>query len=240
MSNFKFFKKGMKDGIPIFLGYFAVSFTIGIFAKQNGLSVLEAVFMSATNLTSAGQYAGIKSIAAPATYFETAVTQLIINLRYCLMSSALSQKVSAKMPFWHRFIISFGVTDEIFGLSINVDGKINPFYSYGMMSVAIPGWTFGTLFGIISGDLLPTKVVSALGVAIYGMFIAIIIPPARKNKIIAGLVIVSMLFSFAFAKLPLLCEISSGFRIIILTFLIAGVAAILFPIKETNEKGNES
>jgi len=240
MSRFQFFKKGVKDGIPIFLGYFAVSFTFGIAAKKAGISILETVLMSATNLTSAGQFAALTAIADSVTYFEMAFTQLIINLRYCLMSSALSQKISSKMPFWHRFVISFGVTDEFFGVAISVKDKLDPFYSYGIMSAAIPGWTLGTLFGTISGGLLPARVLSALSVALYGMFIAIIIPPARKNKIIAGLVVISMLLSFAFAKLPLLCEISSGFRIIILTVLIAGAAAVLFPIKEeNNEKGRE-
>jgi len=237
MSNFQFFKKGIKDGIPIFLGYLAVSFTFGIAAKKAGVSAAEAVLMSATNLTSAGQFAALDIIAGAASYFEMAFTQLIINLRYCLMSSALSQKISQKMPFWHRFIMSFGVTDEIFGLSVNVDGKISPFYSYGIMSVAIPGWTLGTLLGIISGNLLPTRAISALSVALYGMFIAVIVPPARKSKIIAGIVLTSMMLSFAFAKLPVLSEISSGFRIIILTVIIAGAAAFLFPIKENNDKG---
>lgn len=236
MSNFQFFKKGIKDGIPVFLGYLAVSFTFGIAAKNAGISALEAVFMSFSNLTSAGQFAALDIIANSAPYIEMAFTQLIINLRYCLMSSALSQKLSEKMPFWHRFVVSFGVTDEIFGLSINVNGKINPFYSYGIISVAVPGWTLGTLIGIISGGLLPSRVVTALSVALYGMFIAVIIPPARKSKIIAGIVIVSMLLSLAFAKLPVLSTISSGFRIIILTIVIAGAAAVLFPVKE---KGDE-
>ena len=240
MSNFQFFKKGVKDAIPVFLGYLAVSFTFGIAAKNAGLSVLEAVFMSASNVTSAGQFAALDIIANSATYIEIAITQLIINLRYCLMSSALSQKFSAKMPFWHRFVISFGVTDEIFGLSVNVNGKINPCYSYGMIAIAVPGWILGTLFGIISGGLLPPRVVTALSVALYGMFIAIIVPPARKNKIIAGIIVVSMVLSFMFAKLPMLSNISSGFRIIILTIIIAGVAAFAFPIKEnSNEKGKE-
>lgn len=239
MSNFQFFKKGIKDGIPICLGYLAVSFTFGIISKQNGLTALEAVFMSATNLTSAGQAAGLNSIVASVTYFEMAVTQLIINLRYCLMASALSQKISSKTPHWHRFLMSFGITDEIFGLSVNVKGKISPFYSYGIMSVAIPGWTLGTLFGMVLGDLLPERVLSALGVAIYGMFIAVIIPPARKSKIIAGIVVASMLLSFAFEKLPLLCDISLGFRIIILTIVIAGLAAVLFPVNENDEKAGD-
>ncbi len=231
MGNFWFFKKGIKDGIPIFLGYLAVSFTFGIAAKNSGITAGEAVLMSASNLTSAGQFAALDIILGSASYLEMAVTQLIINLRYCLMSSALSQKISHKMPFWHRFIMSFGVTDEIFGLLVNVKGKISPFYSYGIMSVAIPGWTLGTLLGIISGTLLPARVLSALSVALYGMFIAIIIPPARKSRILAGIVAVSMLLSLAFAKIPFLSSISSGFRIIILTIIIAGVAAILFPVK---------
>ena len=237
MSKIQYFKKGVKDGIPIFLGYLAVSFTFGIAAKNAGLSALEAVLMSATNLTSAGQFAALDIVAGALSYVEMAFTQLIINLRYCLMSSALSQKISQNMPFWHRFIMSFGVTDEIFGLSVSVKGKISPFYSYGIMSVANPGWTFGTLLGIISGSLLPARVISALSVALYGMFIAVIIPPSRKSKIIAGIVIISMTLSFAFTKLPLLKEISSGFRIIILTIVIAGVAAYLFPVKDTENKG---
>ena len=240
MSNFYFFKKGIKDGIPIFLGYLAVSFTFGIAAKNAEISVGEAVLMSASNLTSAGQFAALDVIAGSASYFEMAFTQLIINLRYCLMSSALSQKISHKMPFFHRFIMSFGVTDEIFGLSVNVQGKISPFYSYGIMSVAIPGWTFGTLLGIISGSLLPERILSALSVALYGMFIAVIIPAARKSKIIAGIVVVSMLLSLAFTKIPVLSNISSGFRIIILTVVIAGIAAFLFPIKENSDKGENA
>ena len=136
--------------------------------------------------------------------------------------------------------MSFGVTDEIFGLSVNVQGKISPFYSYGIMSVAIPGWTFGTLLGIISGSLLPERILSALSVALYGMFIAVIIPAARKSKIIAGIVVVSMLLSLTFTKIPVLSNISSGFRIIILTVVIAGIAAFLFPIKENSDKGENA
>ncbi|MBE6761375.1 MAG: AzlC family ABC transporter permease [Ruminococcaceae bacterium] len=237
MSKLWFFKKGVKDGIPIFLGYLAVSFTFGIAAKNAGISVGEAVLISATNVTSAGQFAALDIIANSASFIEMAVTQFIINLRYSLMSSALSQKISHKMPFWHRFIMSFGVTDEIFALSANVEGKLSPFYSYGMMSVAIPGWTLGTLLGVISGSLLPQRALSALSVALYGMFIAIVVPPTRKSKILAGIVIVSMLLSFAFTKLPFLRDISSGFRIIILTIVIAGVASLLFPIKETENRG---
>lgn len=199
---------------------------------------MEAVLMSATNLTSAGQFAALSIIANGSTYFEMAITQLIINLRYCLMSSALSQKLSSKIPYWHRFVMSFGITDEIFGVSICVEDKLSPFYSYGLMTAAIPGWTFGTFLGIMSGSLLPEGVISALSVALYGMFIAVIIPPARKSKIIAGIVIISMISSLAFAKLPILKNITSGFRIIILTVIIAGVAAVLFPIEEKQGEGN--
>lgn len=235
MTGFAYFKKGFRDGIPVFLGYLAVSFTFGIAAKNAGLSSGQAVLMSLTNLTSAGQFAALDIIAGSASYIEMAFTQLIINLRYCLMSSALSQKLAARMPFWHRFLISFGVTDENFGLAVSVEGKLHPCYSYGLMAAAIPGWTLGTLLGVISGSLLPARVISALSVALYGMFIAIIIPPARKSRIIAGIVVVSMLLSLAFAKLPILSEISSGFRIILLTLLIAGAAALLFPVEDTSE-----
>lgn len=237
MSRFDFWKKGLKDGFPIFLGYLAVSFTFGIAAKNAGISSLQAVLISATNLTSAGQFAALDIIATSATYIEMAVTQLIINLRYCLMSSALSQKISQKMPFWHRFIMAFGVTDEIFGVSVSVEDKLNPFYSYGLMSAAIPGWTLGTALGVLSGSLLPARFISALSVALYGMFIAIIVPPARKSKLILGIVSVSMFLSYLFTLIPFLSKISSGFRIIILTVLIAGAAAIFFPINDKQDKG---
>lgn len=237
MSRRAIFKKGLKDGIPIFLGYLAVAFTFGIKAKAAGITAFEAALLSATNLTSAGQFAALDVIVSSASYFEMAFTQLIINLRYCLMSSALSQKLSSKMPFWHRFIMSFGVTDEIFGVSIGVSGKLSPFYSYGLMAAAIPGWTLGTYLGVISGTMLPANILSALGVALYGMFIAVFVPAAKKSRVVTGVVIVSMLLSLAFAKLPVLSQVSSGFRIIILTVLIAGAAAILFPIKPNSKEG---
>lgn len=236
MSNFMFWKKGLKDGFPIFLGYLAVSFTFGIAAKKAGLSSAQAVLMSATNFTSAGQFAALDIISVSASYLEMAFTQLIINLRYCLMSSALSQKFDTKTPFWHRFFVAFGNSDEVFGLSVSVPDRLNPCYSYGLMSAAMPGWTLGTLLGIVSGSLLPARMLSALGVALYGMFIAVIVPPARKSRIIAGIVAISMLLSLLFAKLPGLRQISSGFRIILLTLLIAGAAAVLFPVKAAKEE----
>lgn len=231
-GKLSFWKRGLQDGIPIALGYLAVSFTFGIAAKEAGITVLEAVIMSATNLTSAGQFAALGLIKVSSGYLEMAVTQLIINLRYSLMSCVLSQKISKDTGFIHRFFIATGITDEIFGLSASAEGKLNPYYTYGVISVAVPGWTLGTLLGILSGNLLPGRILSALNVALYGMFIAVIIPPAKNNKIIAVLISISMLLSLMFTKLPLLKLISPGFRIIILTLLIAGVAAILFPVEE--------
>ena len=226
------FATGVKDGIPICLGYLAVSFTFGIMAKNANLSVWEAVLISATNVTSAGQFAGLSLITAGASYLEMAFTQLIINLRYCLMSCALSQKLRQSTPFFHRFFIAYGVTDEIFGISVSLKDKLHPFYSYGAISVAVPGWVMGTFLGIVSGNILPERVISALSVALYGMFIAIIIPPARGNKVLAGIVAISMAASLIFAIAPVLCQISSGFRIIILTIVIAGIAAALFPVTD--------
>ena len=186
------FRKGMKDGVPIALGYFAVSFTFGIMAIQSGLTAWQAVLISLTNLTSAGQFAGIGIIAAGGSLWEMALTQLVINLRYCLMSFSLSQKLEKGVSNGHRLAVAFGVTDEIFGVSASQEGRISPWYNYGVMCVAIPGWTLGTLAGAVSGSLLPDFLVSALSVAIYGMFLAVIIPPAKKNRAVLGVVIGAM------------------------------------------------
>ena len=145
MNRRDYFSAGIKDGIPICLGYIAVSFTFGIMAGNAGLSVWESVLISATNLTSAGQFAGLSLIASASSYVEMAVTQLIINLRYCLMSCALSQKFDSKVPFFHRFLVAYGVTDEIFGVSVSKSGKLSPFYSYGAISISAFGWIFGKI-----------------------------------------------------------------------------------------------
>lgn len=234
------YSQGIKDGIPIGLGYFAVSFSLGIAAKQAGISAFQAAFMSFTNLTSAGQFAAVGIIASGASYIEMALSQLIINLRYCLMSCALSQKIDRDAPLLHRFFVAYGVTDEIFGVSVLQD-VLSPYYSYGVMSIAVPGWTLGTFLGVISGQLLPVRVVSALSVALYGMFLAVIIPPARDNKILAGLIPLSMAASLLFTMLPVGKTISSGTRIIILTVTISLIAALLFPItEELPDKEQES
>ncbi|MDY4835870.1 MAG: AzlC family ABC transporter permease [Frisingicoccus sp.] len=238
MNHRTAFKQGMTDGIPIALGYMAVSFTFGIMAKDAGLTAFQAVLLSLTNLTSAGQFAGLGIIVASSSYLEMAFTQLVINLRYCLMSCALSQKLDLKAPFFHRFFIAYGNTDEIFGICSCREGKLDPFYCYGAISVASPGWAFGTFLGVLSGSILPARILSALGVALYGMFIAVIIPPAKTDKIIRGIVLASMAVSFVFTIIPVLNQISSGFRIILLTLLIAGTAAFLFPIKSEEDIEN--
>lgn len=235
MNTKKEFLAGAHNGIPICLGYIAVSFTFGIMAKNAGLSVWEAVLLSAANLTSAGQFAGLSLIVSGSSMLEMAATQLIINLRYSLMSCSLSQKLDRRFPFFHRFLMSYGVTDEIFGVAACREASLSPFYFYGLISVAAPGWAFGTFLGIVSGNILPARIISALSVALYGMFIAIIIPPARENKIIGCTVVISMIMSLIFTKAPVLNSISSGFRIIILTLLIGGVCAFFFPLKEEGE-----
>ena len=230
--KYKYFRQGMQDGIPIALGYFAVSFTFGMAAVTGGLTVWEAVLISMTNLTSAGQFAGLGIILAMGSYWEMAMTQLIINLRYCLMSFSLSQKLEKEGSPLHRFLVAFGMTDEIFAVSSAQIGKVSPYYNYGAMSMAVPGWILGTLAGAILGNVLPDSVTNALSVAIYGMFLAIIIPPAKKDSAVMKVVIAAMVVSTLFAIVPVLNRVSGGFVIIITTVLVAGSAAYLFPIKE--------
>ena len=236
-ESIKQLQKGLHDGIPIGLGYLAVSFTFGIMAAGAGLTAPEAVLMSFTNLTSAGQFAGLGIIQAGGSLLEMAAAQLIINLRYCLMSCALSQKFSPDMPFLHRFFVSYGVTDEIFGVSVCRQGELSPFYNYGLMGTAVPGWTLGTLLGALSGGLLPARLLSALNLAVNVVFLAVMIPPARENRILAGVILISMALSALFSWLPALNGLSSGTVIIVLTILIVGGAAWLFPVKEDEEDG---
>ena len=230
------FRKGMKDGVPIGLGYFAVSFTFGMMAVAGGLSIWQAVLISLTNLTSAGQFAGLDIIFAGGSMWEMAMTQLIINLRYCLMSFSLSQKFRREESGILKYIAAFGITDEIFGISAAQEGKVSVFYNYGAMCVAIPGWTLGTLVGGISGSLLPDFMLSALSVAIYGMFLAIIIPPARKSKVVVALVAISFALSFVCNYLPGISALSEGTRTIVLTVAISSAAAVLFPVNQDEQE----
>lgn len=234
--NRESFRRGLKDGIPIGLGYFAVSIAFGMMAVSGGLTVWQAVLISLTNLTSAGQFAGLGVIVAGGSYWEIALTQLVINLRYFLMSFSLSQKLARDVPWIHRYFVAFGVTDEIFGVSAGQEGRVSPFYNYGAMCVAIPGWTLGTLVGAVSGGILPDFIMSALGVAIYGMFLAVVIPPAKKNRAVLGVVICAMAVSTMFASIPALKTVSSGFVIIITTVVVAGGASLICPVEEKEEE----
>jgi Predicted branched-chain amino acid permease (azaleucine resistance) len=231
-----YWREGARDGVPIGLGYLAVSFTFGIAAKNAGLTAAQATVMSMSNLTSAGQFAALGLITTGAPYLEVALTQLIINLRYCLMSFALSQKLPQSTPVGHRMLVAFGVSDEIFAVSAGYAGVLSPFYNYGLMTIGIFGWTLGTCLGVITGNILPARLLSAASVALYGMFIAVVIPPARTSKVLAGLVGISMLVSAGVSAAPVLRGISPGIRIVLLTLLLSGAAAVLFPIRE--EAGN--
>lgn len=234
-NNKNAFINGIRDGIPIALGYFSVAFSLGIVAKKAGLNPFQGFLSSMLNHASAGEYAEFTVIMANAPYIEMAFVILITNIRYMLMSCALSQKFDPDTSYIHRFIVGFGITDEIFGISIGRAGALNPYYNYGAIVIALPAWSFGTAVGIVAGNILPVSVVSALSVALYGMFIAIIIPVSKTNKIVGGVVIISFLASFAVSRIPLFARISDSMKISILTVLIAGIAAVLFPVKEDEE-----
>ena len=221
---------GIRDGIPIGLGYFAVSFSLGIAARKAGLSPFQGFLASLFNNASAGEYAAFTLIAANAGYLQIAIITLIANARYLLMSCALAQRFSPDTPFFHRFLIGYDVTDELFGITI-----ARP---YGAILVAAPAWSIGTALGIIAGNLLPLRAVSALSVALYGMFLAIIIPPARKSRVVAGLVAVSFFLSFICNYLPGISTLSDGTRTILLTVLISCAGAILFPVKTEEENAD--
>ena len=231
----KAFIQGLRDGLPIGLGYLAVSFTLGIQCRDAGLSALEATVMSLVNLTSAGEFAALAIIKAASSYLEMAISQLIINLRYMLMSFALSQKADPSLGIGHRLGVAFGVTDEIFGISIGRKGKLEPAYSYGAMAVAIPGWTIGTSLGVIMGNVLPGSIVSALSLALYGMFIAIVVPKAKEDRHVAVICAAAVIISSICAYAPVIKDISGGSRIIILTVIISLAAALIWPVEDTQE-----
>lgn len=225
--------QGLRHGLPIGLGYFSVSFAFGVAAVQAGLSVFTAVMISLTNLTSAGQVAGLSVIAAAGSLVEMAVTQLVINLRYALMSVSVSQKLDRSVRLADRFLMSFGMTDEIFALAAARTEPVKASYFYGLMTLPILCWTGGTLFGAAAGSLLPESVLSALGVAIYGMFIAIILPPAKRNGAVAGVALLAAALACCFAWIPGLNEVSGGFAVIICAVVAAAVGAVVRPVEDT-------
>lgn len=235
MNNKIAFRNGMKDGIPIALGYLAVSFSLGIAAKNAGLTPFQGLLVSALCNASAGEYVGFTMIAASATFIEITIATFIANARYLLMSCAMSQRMAPNMPLRHRLLMAFYITDELFGISIARPGSLNPYYTYGAVLLAAPGWAFGTMFGVIAGNLLPLRLVSAFSVALYGMFLAVIIPPAKKDKVIAVLIALCFALSYAAAYIPGLNELSAGTQTIILTIVISAAAAVLFP-KKTEEE----
>ena len=239
LSNYTFVR-GMRDGIPICLGYFAVSFALGIAGRGVGMNAVQAFVMSLTMVASAGQFAAITLIGAGAGIIEMITTTIVVNLRYLLMSCSLTQKLSPETKLLPRLALSYCMTDEIFGLSISVDGFLRPVYTYGITMISVSGWCLGTVLGVVAGNILPALVTNALGVAMYGMFLAIIIPPAKENHFLGALVAVSMAASGLFSILPYLKAISSGFRVIILTILIAGIAAVIHPIEEPGDNPGQT
>lgn len=229
------FLKGAKDGIPIALGYLAVSFGFGLMAVQMGIDPLSAILISMTNLTSAGQVAGVGIIAAMGTLAEMALTQFVINLRYALMSISLSQKLEPGFKLIDRFIVSFGITDEIFAVASSKPVKITARYMYGLILVPFLGWTGGTVLGAVCGAILPDMVKNALGIAIYGMFLAIIIPPSRTSKGILLASLSAIVIRCILTYVPVFSHISAGFAIIICGIAASGLAAFFFPVQDMSE-----
>lgn len=231
--------EGLRGGLPIALGYLSVSFTFGITAVGMGIPPLAAVLISMTNLTSAGQVAGIGIIASGGGLMEMALAQLIINLRYALMGLSLSQKLDAKYSLFHRIISSFGITDEVFAVASGREKSVSCSYMYGLITLPYIFWAAGTAGGAILGGILPDFLKSALGIAIYGMFIAIVIPPAKKSLGVAFTAIAAAALSCAIYYIPALSGISSGISVIICTVIAALAGALLFPRKQEEVSANE-
>jgi predicted branched-subunit amino acid permease len=229
------FNNGIKDGFPIALGYFAVSFSLGILGKEAGFLPHQGFINSILNHASAGEYIVYTLFAAGATYVEIAVMTLVANARYLLMSTALSQRIHPDTSMIHRILVGFGVTDEIFAISIRQPGYLNPFYSYGAVAIALPSWAMGTALGIMVGNILPDRLISAFSVALYGMFLACIMPEARRHKLVGVLIIISFVLSYIANEAAIFAKVSSGTKTIILTVVIASVAAIIFPHPEVED-----
>ncbi len=229
------FTKGLKDGIPICLGYVSVAFAFGIFTVNSGLTIWQTICISLANCTSAGQLAGVPIIAGCLSFAEMALTQLVINLRYSLMSVSLSQKLADDVTFLDRLLIAFVNTDEVFAVASGQKGLVSRYYFFGLILTPYFGWALGTVLGAVAGNILPVIVTNALGIAIYGMFIAIILPVAKKDKAVTIVVLISCALSVCFHFVPALKQVSSGF-VIIICAVIAGVAgALFFPVKTADE-----
>ena len=224
----KEFVRGLRDGAPIMAGYFAVSFSFGILAVQGGLSVLQAALTSLTNVTSAGQFAGLQIIVAGGTILEMILTQLIINLRYALMSLSLSQKLDEGVTFWQRLVIAFANTDEIFAVAMSHAGSLKFPYMVGLQILPVFGWTADTALGAAAGNILPAALTSALGVALYGMFIAVVVPAARR----ARPVLAAALLAIAVSCVLDVLNLSAGVSIIICTVAVSALMAVLHPVEE--------
>ncbi|MCI9137195.1 MAG: AzlC family ABC transporter permease [Lachnospiraceae bacterium] len=233
------FTQGIKDGGAIGIGYFSVSFTFGLTAVSSGLSWWEALLVSMMNMTSAGQFAGITVMAAMGSYIEMAVSQFVINLRYALMSISLSQKVDRRFGTGRKLILGFANTDEIFAVAMSREGEVSSRYFAGLAVLPYLGWTFGTLAGAVCGNILPESVSAALGLAIYGMFIAIVIPAVKKDGRIMKITALAVALSFCLRYIPLFHKISEGFAIIICAVLASAAGAVFFPIEETEQEEME-
>ena len=235
------FGRGLIDGIPIALGYLSVSFSFGISAVNGGLSALSSILISLTNLTSAGQLAGLTIIMTGGTLIEMALAQLVINIRYFLMSLSLSQKLDGSFSLRHRLLAAFGITDEIFGVASAQKEAVVPRYMYGLILLPLVGWTLGTTLGALAGSILPDSVKYALGIAIYGMFVAIVVPPAKRDRGVLVGVLAAIGISCALAYLPIFSFITEGFSIIVSALIAATAAALLFPLPdEATEEGGEA
>ncbi len=230
------FKTGVRDGIPIALGYFAVSFSIGILCKQAGLTPLQGFLSSFLNHASAGEYAMLQGIDEEVPYVFMALTVLLTNIRYLLMGMTLSQHIPPKTSVLHRIIMGFGVTDEVFGISVARKGYLHPCYTYGAMCIALPSWACGTLCGVIAGNILPSILVESLGVALFGMFLAIIIPKGKEDRVVLGVIGVGFALSFAASLIPLLSQVPESVIVCVLTVLLAGLAAAFFPVPASEEE----
>ncbi len=226
------FIRGLYAGVPIGLGYLSVSFAFGITAISRGIPRLIVMLISMTNLTSAGQLAGVELMALGCGIGELLLSQCVINLRYALMGLSLAQKTDQSVRLRDRFLIAFGITDEVFALSASQPGLIGRYYLFGLIVAPYLGWSMGTLLGTVAGELLPQSVLSALGIAIYGMFVAIVIPPAKKSRAIVAVLAIAIGLSCAFRYLPYLKEVSSGFVVIVCALTAAVIGALAVPIAD--------